>query len=400
MSGFTNDIMAADNVDFSGGHPVAAQITQNGQLLIGSNASPNIRPGFITSLDGSINVNNTSGNIDLSGSSSPFQPNAVLQDFDDFISANIGGNVSKLTWVNFGTVDSRDGENGHPGILTFTASNDSYLTLYQDGLLGTLANPIPIGSGELFVSWTVRLRALSGGGNTYRFSVGMVDGDTVSGASDSFVNGIYFQYTDSANSGNWTLKCTNTSVTTTVNTSTPATTNFTTLAYMVNAAGTLVSYYIDNLLVGTIATNIPTASISPTVYFNHTLGAANPFDIDLFLITLNLSNPRPGPIPGTTPANGRLILNYVQTAVDYNVLGVDAIIGVTDTSAPRTITLPNAGLSVAQEFTIKDESGGASINPITLDGNGFDIDSAGTTDITSDYGSLTVYFNGSKYFII
>ena len=48
MAGFDNDVMYADNVDFSGGTPVSAKITSNGQLLIGSTASPNIRVGTPT----------------------------------------------------------------------------------------------------------------------------------------------------------------------------------------------------------------------------------------------------------------------------------------------------------------------------------------------------------------
>lgn len=43
MAGFDNDVMYADNVDFSGGNPVSSKILSNGQLLIGSTVAPNIR---------------------------------------------------------------------------------------------------------------------------------------------------------------------------------------------------------------------------------------------------------------------------------------------------------------------------------------------------------------------
>lgn len=53
-SGFSNDVMTADNVDFSGGFPVTGQVTTNGQILIGSAVAPNIRVGLLGSSDSSI----------------------------------------------------------------------------------------------------------------------------------------------------------------------------------------------------------------------------------------------------------------------------------------------------------------------------------------------------------
>lgn len=53
-SGFSNDVMVAENVDFSGGFPVSGKVTTNGQLLIGATAFPNIRVGTLGSSDSSI----------------------------------------------------------------------------------------------------------------------------------------------------------------------------------------------------------------------------------------------------------------------------------------------------------------------------------------------------------
>lgn len=70
-SGFTNDVMHAENVDFSGNFPVSATVTTNGQLLIGSTASPNIKVGNITSPNGTLTIGYSSPNItvDLTGGS-------------------------------------------------------------------------------------------------------------------------------------------------------------------------------------------------------------------------------------------------------------------------------------------------------------------------------------------
>lgn len=63
-SGF--DVVYADNVDFSGGATPTAQITTDGQLLIGNTAgSPKIRVGTLTSTGGSVAITYSAPNINL-----------------------------------------------------------------------------------------------------------------------------------------------------------------------------------------------------------------------------------------------------------------------------------------------------------------------------------------------
>lgn len=70
MAGFRNsgtiDVVYADNVDFSGAAIPSPSVTTNGQLLIGSTSAPNIKVGYITSINSSVTVTNGSGTIDLS----------------------------------------------------------------------------------------------------------------------------------------------------------------------------------------------------------------------------------------------------------------------------------------------------------------------------------------------
>jgi hypothetical protein len=68
MPGFdTGSVMYALNVDFTGNSLTAgtAQVTSNGQLMIGSTALPNIKIGTLTSPDGSITIGYSSPNITL-----------------------------------------------------------------------------------------------------------------------------------------------------------------------------------------------------------------------------------------------------------------------------------------------------------------------------------------------
>lgn len=71
MSGFDNEILYADNVDFRGVDPVAAQMVADGQLLIGSTATPNIKAATLTEGTG-VDITNASGSITVAVSGGGF----------------------------------------------------------------------------------------------------------------------------------------------------------------------------------------------------------------------------------------------------------------------------------------------------------------------------------------
>ena len=102
---------------------------------------------------------------------------------------------------------------------------------------------------------------------------------------------------------------------------------------------------------------------------------------------------------GFAPSNNAL-LTRTATAASYTVLPTDYLIGVTDTSAARTITLPTVpGLN--QTFIIKDESGAAATNNISITANGtITIDGLTSVALNTNYGALQVYFSGTNYFIL
>lgn len=116
--------------------------------------------------------------------------------------------------------------------------------------------------------------------------------------------------------------------------------------------------------------------------------------------------------PATTSINPTMqgnILSSTLTATDLNVTVNMYYIGVTSTAAARTINLvdgtgsspiqlPTSG----QVFIIKDQSGGAATNNITVttQGGTVTIDGATTALINTNYGSLTFKFDGTNYFIL
>lgn len=94
----------------------------------------------------------------------------------------------------------------------------------------------------------------------------------------------------------------------------------------------------------------------------------------------------------TTNTPSDSTVRYKQTATDYVHTSNIWIVGVTDTSAARTITLCNpADFPTGQPLTIKDESGGAATNNITVSGT---IEGGAFVLIQSDYGAITLYSDG------
>lgn len=101
---------------------------------------------------------------------------------------------------------------------------------------------------------------------------------------------------------------------------------------------------------------------------------------------------------GTSTPNANLWINGSQgssvtsTATSYTVAtSSDNYIRVTSTTLARTITLPLCnGLTIGNEYTVKDASGLDSINHITIAANGSDlIDGASTAVFLTNYQSAT-----------
>jgi hypothetical protein len=101
----------------------------------------------------------------------------------------------------------------------------------------------------------------------------------------------------------------------------------------------------------------------------------------------------------TLYVGGSQSVQRTAVAADYAVSDRDYYIGVTDTAARRTITLPTACERAGRVYVIKDESGGAATQPITVKAKaGETIDGAGTLTITANYGVVRVISSGKSWF--
>lgn len=105
-----------------------------------------------------------------------------------------------------------------------------------------------------------------------------------------------------------------------------------------------------------------------------------------------------GGLTTTDASVGGLILGRVATAGNYTVLGA-VIVGVTSTAAARTITLATSATEDGKVIIVKDESGAANVNNITIDTEGSElIDGAASKTINTAYGVKRFYSDGSNWF--
>ncbi|MFO0703734.1 MAG: hypothetical protein U0525_03355 [Patescibacteria group bacterium] len=95
-------------------------------------------------------------------------------------------------------------------------------------------------------------------------------------------------------------------------------------------------------------------------------------------------------------------LSIKRTAVSSSVSsGAQIVLGVTSTSSPYTINLRTADCVAGRTYIVKDESGAAGTNNITVATEGTEkIDGQDTYVINTNYGAVTVYSNGTNWYVI
>ncbi len=87
----------------------------------------------------------------------------------------------------------------------------------------------------------------------------------------------------------------------------------------------------------------------------------------------------------------------VPSSYPYSIARTDNIVAV-DSSSAHTVTLPTPVNFPGQVITLKDSTGNAAANTITIQTAAATIDGAASTAITNNYGSKQVYSNGANWF--
>lgn len=202
-----------------------------------------------------------------------FNPSTDVYQFDDFFGACTNSTTGfTISTANSGGFSRNNvtsiQSNLHPGVWSTSSASSS--TAISNIRQNSPSNgPFVLGGGSLSFTFLINIPILSTGTQRFLLELGMSETSTA-----AIVNGIYFSYTDSVNSGNWVLNTTAASVSTTANSSTAVTTNWTKVRIDVNAAGTSVAFFINDVQVtgSPLTTNIPTASIGPFLKVTKSIG--------------------------------------------------------------------------------------------------------------------------------
>jgi len=231
------------------------------------------------------------------GGGVPITPLKTIYDFDDFLSAEIEPPAPKLGWVTVSNGwENSPGTASNPGII-FNGNSFGASDAICQPLDSPSANPFLLGGSELTINWVVDIGTLSNGTDRYIDYIGLTDSNKTDlmGSVTQPLNGCFFKYSDNLNSGNWQIICGNAGVYTTVNTATPAAVGFHNYGIHINSAGTIATFTINGVIVGTVTTNLPTVvQIGPAILIEHISGTMPFLYIDLYYYVQILNTARPG----------------------------------------------------------------------------------------------------------
>ncbi len=267
-------------------------MSQSGILnLRNSVVPPTVAQTYVTDAGTAIpssNILNVLGDdvINTSGSGNTIvihnpNPSKVISDFNDFITGS--GNLIGYPGVGLASIP---GTATNPGIVTFSGGGSNGIFMAGNYGSNPNADSFALGGGSLSLNWVFDLIALSTNTDTYTVFIGFMDAASVAGQVP-ISDGVYFQYTNSVNGGNWQIVCTKGGVSTTANTITPAATGFHNYGVSINAAGTSAAFTINGVAVANspIASNIPTNPISPAIYTLQSAGTVPDQEVDLIYYT-------------------------------------------------------------------------------------------------------------------
>jgi len=182
----------------------------------------------------------------------------ITYDEDDFIASTTAG---KLGWA--ATVTGT-GASGQTGTFGLNGTEKAYGVVQIDtgttstgrAALNRLQSQIQLGYSQHSMTWRLALEALST--ETERFFVSFGFYNNAGAAGLDSTNGVYFRYRDDLNGGQWQCVCRQSNAETLVNTTVAVNVQYNIFKIDVNANGTEALFYINDVLVATITTNIPT----------------------------------------------------------------------------------------------------------------------------------------------
>lgn len=447
------------NILTSGQPPFLGQITANGQIFIGAASAPFLRPGLITGSAG-ITITNGPGTINISGSGSSSDLHVATYIVNSSGTSGTGANYQTISAAMAaatlagapGTIFIMPGT--YTENITFTtginlAAFDCDATTPNVSIVGRLtmtsAGSVSISgirlttNSDFFLAVTgsaasivninnCYLNCLNNTGITYTtsspnsqinitFCRGNIATTGISLFASSSAGTIGLRYLGMENTGLSITK------------STISAGGFLAdkcyLGFPVTSSGTatVVMIYTEMVALGNAVALIVGGSGNALLQFCKLYGGTSQAltctsTVNLYNCNIWSSNTNAIDGAGTvlftdltfqtsslistsTQTAARMIKGSYQVALpagNYTCLGSDEIVGATSSGA-RAITLMSSP-STGQMVTIKDVTGTAAANNITITPAAGTIDGAATKVISANYGSVTLFYTGATWFSI
>jgi hypothetical protein len=218
--------------------------------------------------------------------------NALFSTSDDFVdwrTITSPGVQSDLIWDHTQWVGTPAADAANPGLI----SNQAVAAGTAGLILGSNPVVFVLGGGALAINWVIKVATLSAASPRYVLQVGMANAK----GTNPPTNGIFFNYSDNVNSGNWQGICRASSTSSTANSSTAVSNSaYVNLGITVNAAATSVGFFVNGTQItnSPLASNIPTVALVPFIQLTATVGttALSSVIVDLMYMSINFTTPR------------------------------------------------------------------------------------------------------------
>jgi hypothetical protein len=357
MAGFANDasgqdIVYANNFDFSGNTNVAAQFTTNGQLLIGNALTPHIRPGTLTSPGGTVTIGYSAPNITLDVAAGAGVIETITGDSGGAESPlagnfNFTGGTTGLTFAGTAHTETLSGI-----LVLANGGTSASLTANNGGIFYSNATTGAILAGTATATQMLQ----SGASSAPAWS-------TTTWPATSTINQILYSSAANVISG---LATANNGVLTTGTSGTPVITALASNGQLIIGSGSGAPI---------AATLTPGAGIAIT-------NAANSITI-----------------AATESAFAYTNVNFA--ASPYTVLISDYYISVDTSGGAVVLKFPNVP-TAKQTWVVKDRTGNASTNNISITtvGGSVTIDGQTTYKIIGNYGAVDILANATPTYEI
>ena len=393
MAGFENNVVYADNVDFTGSTAPTAQVTVAGQLLIGTGSTPAISVGKLYSSDSSILVNYVAPNINLRSAAAPTP--LTLTGNDLVAISPVANNFNLVTFYSTAKFSGT--------ALTGTETLDFSPSNLLIGAPGSA-----ISSGDFNVSLGQNsLQAVSSGAyNTalgYQALLAVTNGTTnialganaaASMTGDSSQIAIGYRALVTANGGSRNIAIGSQALTAATTGSrnvvvgTQAMISLLTGSYNIVLGETAASAYSTSESSNILISSIGVIGESNVTRIG-TQGSGNSQQTQCYLAgVLNTLSGRVTPVTA-----------IVVGQSPYTTLITDDVIAVASSGGAITI-VPLGSPVTGTRYTIKDSTGNAAANNITVTPSGKNIDGAASFLITVNYGSITIVYSGTQWLVI